>query len=105
MNAPPERNSNRRDRTFEQAPQHQPNCRGELRKSGTAVRVRITSVLLNYRRVVVGGQRLRCHFAILALLNRDSRRGIQDALDEDVEGFGQGLAFALGDGRLFSQQT
>jgi hypothetical protein len=94
MNAPPERNLHP-TATF----------RICLRKCGAAVRIRISSVLLNYRCLVGGGQRLRCHFANLALLNGDTRRGIQDTLDKDVERFGQGLAFALEDRRLFFEEA
>jgi hypothetical protein len=35
----------------------------------------------------------------------NARWGLQSALDEHVEGFGQGLAFALRDGGLFFEQA
>jgi hypothetical protein len=75
------------------------------KQSNAAVRVRVTRILLNYRRVRVDGQRLRCAICNSALSNRNICWPFQQALDEHMQRFGQGVALALHHGWFFLQQA
>src|SRR6266849_9775590 len=80
-------------------------CYVSLPPSNAAVRVRITRILLNYRRLRCDGQRLRCAIRNSALSNRNSWGPFQHSLNEHVKWLRQGLTLPLGDGRLFLEQT
>lgn len=79
--------------------------RETLRSRTTAVKVRVTPVLLNYRPVRTNGQRVRCHLVSEALSNGNAGGGFERALDENVERCGQGFTFSLGYGGLFAEET
>src|SRR2546425_3378468 len=53
-------------------------------QSGAAVRVGVTRVLLNYRRLRKDGQRLRCDNRHSTLSNRNNCGPVQGALHKDV---------------------
>src|SRR5437667_1867403 len=74
-------------------------------QNNTSVRIRVTPVLLNYRRLRVDGQRLRCAIAIGALSNGNTPRPFQNAVDEGAQGLRQRLAFELRNGSLFTEQA
>ena len=68
-------------------------------------RIRVTRVLLNYRRLRPDGQRLRCGKRNPALSNGNTCRPFQHSLNEDVQRLGQRLALPLRNRGLFLEKA
>jgi hypothetical protein len=65
---------------------------------------KITTVLVNYRRLPASGQRLRCLRGSIPLLQEHTCGSFEDPSHQDLQRLRQRISFALGDGRLFPQQ-
>src|ERR1700674_4314942 len=66
--------------------------------------MRVTLVLVNYRRLPSRGQRLRCKGVNGALSNRNSCRRLQHPLNENMQGRRQWVTLTLGYRWLFAEQ-
>ena len=73
-------------------------------KSSAAVRLLVTRVLLNYRRLRCDGQRLRCAIRSAALSNRNTWGALQHSLYEHAQWLRQGFTLSLRYRWFFSKQ-
>src|SRR6266571_2841681 len=95
MSAPPERNFKvARPESHSSAP----GASNELMpcdwlgpQNNRSIRIRVTPVLLNYRRLRVDGQRLRCRIESAALSNGNTSRPFQNPVNEGAQGLRQRL--------------
>src|SRR6266851_2201736 len=109
MSAPPERNFKvARPEGHSSAPgasNELMSCDWLSPQNNTSVRIRVTPVLLNYRRLRVDGQRLRCAIAIGVLSNGNTSRSFQNPVNEGAQWLREGLALELRNGWLFTEQA
>src|SRR6266571_526242 len=109
MSAPPERNFKvARPESHSSAPgasNELMSCDWLGPQNNRSVRIRVTPVLLNYRRLRVDGQRLRCRIESAALSNGNTSRAFQDPVNEGAQWLRQWLALALRNRWLFTEQA
>src|SRR5260370_2832700 len=81
-----------------------PGCVTLPHKRNAAVHVRLTQILLNYRRLRGEGQRLRCATRNPASSNRNTGGAPQHPPDPHLQRPRQGVTFGLRYGRVFAKQ-